>query len=138
MFMATTRGCCYKWNLHLVQNVDTSGLSYRLVDAKGQVVGRLAAQLAVLLQVGTGSLRLCDALRSLTPRLCTRHEPSGSYVQGKDKPTFAPHENSGDVVVVVNARHAEFTGRKWNNKLYKWHTGWVAFCCKAVQGSHAK
>lgn len=77
----------------ILRNVDTTGLSYRLVDAKGQLVGRLAAQLAVILQ-------------------------------GKDKPTFAPHEDSGDVVVVVNARHAEFTGRKWNNKLYKWHTGY--------------
>lgn len=37
--------------LHPMQNVDTTGLSYRLVDAKGQLVGRLAAQLAVILQV---------------------------------------------------------------------------------------
>lgn len=44
-------------------------------------------------------------------------------MQGKDKPTFTPHADNGDVVVVVNARHAEFTGRKWDNKLYKWHTG---------------
>ena len=38
-------------DLHPMQNVDTTGLSYRLVDAKGQLVGRLAAQLAVILQV---------------------------------------------------------------------------------------
>lgn len=76
----------------VLRNIDTSGLNYRLVDAKGQLVGRLAAQLAVILQ-------------------------------GKDKPTFAPHADNGDVVVVVNARHVEFTGRKWENKLYKWHTG---------------
>ena len=37
--------------VHPMQNVDTTGLSYRLVDAKGQLVGRLAAQLAVILQV---------------------------------------------------------------------------------------
>jgi hypothetical protein len=42
-------------DMHLVQNVDAGGLSYRLVDAKGQVVGRLAAQLAVILQVSYGA-----------------------------------------------------------------------------------
>jgi large subunit ribosomal protein L13 len=58
-------------------------------------------------------------------------------LQGKDKPTFAPHEDSGDVVVVVNARHAEFTGRKWNNKLYKWHTGYAPACCLAGHEVHS-
>lgn len=46
-------------------------------------------------------------------------------MQGKDKPTFAPHENSGDVVVVINARHVELTGRRWQKKMYKWHTGYT-------------
>ena len=50
--------------------------------------------------------------------------------QGKDKPTYAPHEDSGDVVVVVNARHTEFTGRKLDKKLYRWHTG----CAKGLLG----
>ena len=35
------------------QNVLTSGLRFRLVDARGMVVGRLAAQLATVLQVGS-------------------------------------------------------------------------------------
>jgi large subunit ribosomal protein L13 len=43
---------------------------------------------------------------------------------GKHKPVFAPHVDAGDYVVVVNARHAVFTGDKMKEKLYKWHTGW--------------
>lgn len=31
----------------------------------------------------------------------------------------------GDYVVVINAKHVKFTGQKWTQKYYKWHTGWV-------------
>lgn len=31
----------------------------------------------------------------------------------------------GDYVVIVNAKHVKFTGKKWDQKYYKWHTGWV-------------
>lgn len=44
--------------------------------------------------------------------------------QGKDKPTFCSNKDDGDVVVVVNAAEAELTGRKWDQKLYRWHTGY--------------
>jgi large subunit ribosomal protein L13 len=44
--------------------------------------------------------------------------------QGKDKPTFQPNQDDGDVVVVVNAGDIELTGRKWDQKLYRWHTGY--------------
>ena len=50
--------------------------------------------------------------------------------QGKDKPTFSPWKDMGDVVVVKNARHVEFTGRKWDQKVYRWHTG----CAPASPG----
>lgn len=43
--------------------------------------------------------------------------------QGKDKPTYTPHEDDGDIVVVINASEVEFTGKKWDKKLYRWHTG---------------
>lgn len=43
--------------------------------------------------------------------------------QGKDKPTYRAHAEDGDVVVVSNARHVEFTGKKWEQKLYRHHTG---------------
>ena len=48
-----------------------------------------------------------------------------TLLQGKDKPTFSPWKDSGDVVVVKNARHVDFTGRKWEQKVYRWHTGCV-------------
>ncbi len=44
-------------------------------------------------------------------------------LQGKDKPTYSPERDEGDIVVVKNARHVEFTGKKWDQKLYRWHTG---------------
>jgi large subunit ribosomal protein L13 len=44
-------------------------------------------------------------------------------LQGKDKPTFLPSADGGDVCVVVNADKAVLTGRKWDGKLYRWHTG---------------
>lgn len=43
---------------------------------------------------------------------------------GKHKPTYVPHIDVGDYVVVVNARHAKLTGRKFTDKLYRWHTGY--------------
>ena len=46
-------------------------------------------------------------------------------MQGKDKPHFTPSGDVGDVVVVKNAGHAHFTGKKWENKLYQWHTGYA-------------
>lgn len=44
-------------------------------------------------------------------------------MQGKDKVHFAPHLDVGDVVVVKNAQHVVFTGKKWKQKLYRHHTG---------------
>ena len=43
---------------------------------------------------------------------------------GKHKPTYVPHVDSGDYVVVINAKDAVLTGNKMRDKLYKWHTGW--------------
>ena len=48
---------------------------------------------------------------------------SHEHMQGKDKPTFAPNKDEGDVVIVKNAKHVSFTGKKWDRKLYRWHTG---------------
>lgn len=49
---------------------------------------------------------------------------SACWMQGKDKPTYSPERDEGDIVVVTNARHVEFTGKKWDQKLYRWHTGY--------------
>jgi ribosomal protein L13 len=44
-------------------------------------------------------------------------------LQGKDKPTWAPNADLGDVCVVVNASKVVLTGNKWDDKVYSWHTG---------------
>jgi len=46
-----------------------------------------------------------------------------TLLQGKDKPTYRTNAEQGDVVVVINAAAATFTGRKATDKTYKWHTG---------------
>ena len=44
-------------------------------------------------------------------------------LSGKTKPTFAPHLDTGDFVVVVNAEKVQFTGRKEDQKIYYRHSG---------------
>jgi large subunit ribosomal protein L13 len=44
-------------------------------------------------------------------------------LRGKHKPTFTPHMDCGDHVVVVNAEKVVLTGNKRNAKTYYWHTG---------------
>ncbi len=64
-----------------------------LVDAAGKVVGRLAADIAVILM-------------------------------GKHRPTYTPHVDTGDFVVVIHADKVVFTGKKWERKQYTWYTGY--------------
>jgi large subunit ribosomal protein L13 len=46
-------------------------------------------------------------------------------IRGKHKPTFTPHMDGGDFVVVVNAKKIRLTGRKMEQKEYFRHTGYV-------------
>ncbi|SDF75803.1 LSU ribosomal protein L13P [Limimonas halophila] len=46
-----------------------------------------------------------------------------SVLRGKHKPTFTPHIDCGDNVIVVNADKVKLTGKKRTNKIYYWHTG---------------
>ena len=64
-----------------------------VVDAAGQTVGRLAAEVAKVLR-------------------------------GKNKPTFTPHVDTGDFVIVINAEKAVFTGKKHTDKMYFRHSGY--------------
>jgi large subunit ribosomal protein L13 len=48
-----------------------------------------------------------------------------TILRGKHKPTFAPHLDVGDHVVVVNADKVHLTGRKRQDKMYRWHTGYI-------------
>lgn len=46
-------------------------------------------------------------------------------IRGKHKPTFTPHMDGGDFVVVVNAEKVKLTGRKLDQKTYFKHTGYM-------------
>ena len=45
-------------------------------------------------------------------------------LRGKNKPTFNPHIDNGDFVVVTNVEKIKFTGKKFTDKKYYKHTGW--------------
>lgn len=66
---------------------------WKLVDADGQILGRLATQVA-------------------------------SILRGKHKPTFTPHMDNGDFVIVVNADKIRVTGKKPQQKMYYRHSGY--------------
>lgn len=66
---------------------------WHLVDAEGEVVGRIASKIAAVLR-------------------------------GKHKPSYTPHVDTGDFVVVVNAGKARFTGNKETAKQYFSHSGY--------------
>jgi large subunit ribosomal protein L13 len=44
-------------------------------------------------------------------------------IRGKTKPTFTPHLDTGDFVIVVNAEKVRVTGKKGSQKLYRRHSG---------------
>jgi large subunit ribosomal protein L13 len=61
-----------------------------------------------------------DATDQTLGRLCTR---IASILRGKHKPTFTPHCDTGDFVVVINATKIKVTGNKETKKIYFHHTG---------------
>lgn len=50
---------------------------------------------------------------------------AATLLRGKHKPTFTPNQECGDFVVITNADKVKFTGNKWNDKKYYWHTGHI-------------
>ena len=62
-----------------------------VIDAEGQVLGRVASQIAQILR-------------------------------GKHKPTFTPHLQSGDFVIVINAEKIAVTGKRMEQKVYYRHS----------------
>ena len=46
-----------------------------------------------------------------------------TVLRGKNKPTFTPHMDTGDFVIVINAEKIDVTGRKRSQKLYRRHSG---------------
>lgn len=99
------------------QNVSTAGLRFRKVDARGELVGRLAAQLSKILQ---GAVITLVHAMGFSPPLTKRLPLEWA---GKDKPIYSPDRDHGDIVVCVNADGVELTKDKWESKRYAWHTG---------------
>jgi large subunit ribosomal protein L13 len=64
------------------------------VDAEGQILGRLASDIAYVLR-------------------------------GKHMPNYTPHVNMKTHVIVLNAGKVRLTGKKWDDKKYYRHSGWV-------------
>ena len=65
---------------------------------------------------------LIDAEGLVVGRLAT---VIANHLRGKHKPTFTPHVDDGDNVIVINAEKVVFTGRKYTDKRYYWHTGYI-------------
>ena len=63
---------------------------------------------------------LVDATDKTLGRLATE---IAVVLRGKNKPSFTPHLDTGDFVVVINAEKVEVTGKKSSQKLYRRHSG---------------
>jgi len=73
--------------------IDMQRRKWRIIDAEGQVLGRVA-------------------------------EKAANILRGRDKPTYTPHLDAGDFVVVINAAKVRVTGRKETDKVYTRYSGW--------------
>ncbi len=65
---------------------------------------------------------LVDANGAVLGRLASQ---IAQLIRGKHKPTFTPHMDCGDYVVVINAEKVRLTGRKMDQKQYFHHTGYM-------------
>ncbi len=48
-----------------------------------------------------------------------------TILRGKHKPTYTPNVDCGDFIVIINAEKIALTGKKLDQKKYRWHTGYV-------------
>jgi large subunit ribosomal protein L13 len=63
-----------------------------------------------------------DAAGKSLGRVATQ---AATLLRGKHKPTFAPHADCGDHVIIINAAQAVLTGKKLQQKKYQRHTGYI-------------
>lgn len=70
----------------------------------------------------TRSWYIVDAAGKSVGRLATE---VATVLRGKNKPTFTPHLDTGDGVVVINAEQVVLTGNKWKDKKYYRYSGYV-------------
>ncbi len=64
---------------------------------------------------------IVDATDQIVGRLCSK---VAKLLRGKYKPTFTPHVDCGDNVIIVNAAKVRFTGKKETDKVYTRYTGY--------------
>ena len=64
---------------------------------------------------------LIDATDQIVGRMANR---IAVLLMGKHRPTYTPHVDTGDFVVVINAEKVRFSGKKWDQKEYRWYTGY--------------
>ena len=69
-----------------MQKKETVERKWYVIDAKDQVLGRVAAKAA-------------------------------TYLRGKNKPTYTPHIDCGDYIIIINADKVKLTGNKLENKI---------------------
>ncbi len=69
-----------------------------------------------------GKWYVVDASDLILGRLAT---VVAARLRGKHNPLFTPHTDTGDFVIVVNAEKIRLTGKKWTQKLYHHHTGYI-------------
>jgi len=63
-----------------------------------------------------------DATGQTLGRLASKISP---ILTGKNKPTYTPHVDTGDYVILLNAEKVKMTGKKADEKLFRWHTGYM-------------
>jgi len=82
-------------------------LSYKTQSAKGHEVER--------------AWFVIDAEGEILGRVATK---IASVLRGKHKPSFTPHVDTGDHVIVINAEKVRLTGNKWEGKEYQRYSGY--------------
>ena len=65
---------------------------------------------------------IVDAAGQTVGRLATE---VATVLRGKHKPTYTPHVDCGDHVIIINAEQIKFTGKKLDQKVYRKHSGYV-------------
>jgi len=70
---------------------------------------------------------IVDATDQVLGRLAVR---IARILQGKNKPEYTPHVDTGDYVVVVHAEKVRLTGKKAQQKIYYRHTGYIGHLVK--------
>lgn len=78
---------------------------------------------------------LVDGTDQIVGRLASR---IAVILMGKHRPTYTPHVDTGDYVVVVNADKLKFSGKKWEQKEYRWYTGYPGQRSVGAQVRHER